>query len=317
MGSTLPKIDVVSFKYVLVALLTTFLSGPARADQLWVSNQPFPGAVRGLGQDMSVELRMFVKLLDIEVDDQGEVVVVGGFPIPVEESGGVRFVHLRDIVDAAGLKISTSPELGTVDVRRASAGTGYKGEWNALSSDQAAGGSIEGTVTTVAADFFSMKIPSHLLVVAEPEYLQSGESTNAKAAVLNDNRYYSGARTVCAVSVNADMHQGGLVMSLVYKLPEKVTSKNETEVLDTVKDEMLSRGVQQIGPMSSLSIAGNRFHRIRVRQTEKGRTEDTEVNIHFSNKHDVMVLFMIRAPKSQFARVAPQLRLILNSFRIQ
>ena len=152
--------------------------------------------------------------------------------------------------------------------------------------------------------------------MAESEYLQSGESDNARAATLNGYRSYRGARTVCAVSPDIDIEQGGLVMSLIPGLPEKVTPKNEAEVLATVKAEMLSGGVEQIGPMSSLNIAGNRFHRMRVRQKADGKELDTEVNIHFSNKHDTMVLLMIRAPKRKFDRVAPQLRLVINNLRI-
>jgi hypothetical protein len=311
------KALVVILRHLFLASLVALLVTTASADELWVSNQPFPGTVRGSGQDMMVELRMFIKVMRIEADDQGDIVIIGGFPIPVEEFQGIRFVHLRDMVDAAGLRISASPDLGTVDVRRASAGTGYKGEWNALSPGGPSDGASRGTVTNIAGDFFSLRIPSRFLVVAEPEYLQSEESENARAASLNDGHNYMGSRMICIVSQTSDVRKGGLVMAYIPGLPEKVTAKNEAGILDLVKDEVVRGGVQQIGPMSTMNIAGNRFHRLRVRQTEDGVTEDTEINIHFSNKHDSMILLMIRAPKRLFNRVAPRLRLVINNFRIR
>ena len=303
--------------YLLPALLALSLFLPVGADELWVSNQPFPGSVRGSGQDMMVELRMFVQVMNIEADDQGDVVVIGGFPIPVEEYNGVRYVHLRDMVDAARLKISANPELGTVDVRRSSAGTGYKGEWDALSPSDGAENRIDGTATEVAGDFFSVKIPAHLFVVADPRYLVSGESENAKASSLND--YYSpmGAETVCGVAPDLNFTEGGLMFSFLPGLPDKLTAAEEKEFLDMVKSEVLRGGGQLVGPVASMSIAGNRFHRIRSQINRQGKIEDTELNIHFSTKHQVMVLLMIRAPKHRFNRVAPQLRLVVNNFRIK
>lgn len=302
---------------LLVFLLTLGLLLPATSDELWVSNQPFPGAVRGSGQDMMVELRMFVQVMNIEADDQGDVVVIGGFPIQVEETDGVRFVHLRDVVDAARLKISANPELGTVDVRRSSAGTGYKGEWNALSPSDGSKPQLNGTVTEVAGDFFSVSIPAHLIVVADPRYLASGESENAKAAVLND--YYSplGAETVCGVAPDLNFEAGGLMFSFLPGMPDKLTAAEEKEFLETIKSEILYGGGQLVGPIATQNIAGNRFHRIRSQTNRNGGVEDTELNIHFSTKHKVMVLLMIRAPKQRFNRVAPQLRLVINNFRIK
>lgn len=305
-------------RYLLsTLLLAAAFMLPSAADELWVSNQPFPGSVRGSGQDMMVELRMFVQVMNIEADDQGDVVVIGGFPIPVEESDGVRYVHLRDMVDAARLKISTNPELGTVDVRRASAGTGYKGEWDALSPSNGSESRSGGTATEVAGDFFSVKIPAHLFVIADPRYLASGESDNARASLLNDYASPMGAETVCGVAPDLNFSEGGLMFSFLPGMPDRMTAAEEKEFLEAVKSEVLLGGGQLVGPVASMNIAGNRFHRIRSQIDRNGRIEDTELNIHFSPKNRVMVLLMIRAPKHRFNQVAPQLRLVVNNFRIK
>ena len=107
------------------------------------------------------------------------------------------------------------------------------------------------------------------------------------------------------------------MFSFLPGMPDKLTAAEEKEFLDMLKSEVLRGGGQLVGPMASMNIAGNRFHRIRSQIDRNGNIEDTELNIHFSTKHRMMVLLMIRAPKHRFNRVAPQLRLVVNNFRIK
>lgn len=296
--------------------LVLALSLGAVAEQLWVSNKPFPGAVRGSGHEMLVEFQVLAELLEIEIEDQGENIVVGGFPLPVEVLQGTRFVHLHDFVDAARLKLSSNPALGTVDVRRASAGTGYKGDWNALSVDSSSSNPSKGTVTELAGEFFSVRVPARFKVVAEAEFLQSGDSENAKSMVFSQNDS-SGVQTVCAIYAESEFKKGGLTLAFVPELPDKTTPKDELEILQAIQNEIQASGGQVHGSATTVNIAGIRFYRTRASHAEGKSIRETELNICFSNKHKVMVLFKIDAPKETFNRLAPQLRLVINSFRMK
>ena len=265
---------------------------------------------------MLVELEPFLEMMGVEAQDHGDSVIVGGFPLAVQVWAGHRMVHLRDLVDAAGLKLSSTPALGVIDVRLPTAGLGDKGDWDAISSPDFPRASGSEAVTRIEGPVFSVNIPSRLKVLVDKSYLQSEESSSAIAADLTP---YSmpGTQTVAVVAAGKDITRGMLAVTVFPGLPEKVTSTNEGFIVETMKNEFLRGEAEQIGPLSSTTVAGARFHRLRVRTTEDGEQIDSEYNFHFSNKHQLVVMIMIRAPKSQFHRVAPQLHLVLTNFRMK
>jgi len=264
---------------------------------------------------MLVEMEPFFELFDFETEDQGDIVVVGGFPIPVERSGTMRLVPLRDVVDAAGLKLSKNPALGTVDVRAADAGTGDRGNWNVKPEDDE---SSKGTATTLEGQTFKLTVPSHLSVLAEAEYLKA-ESANAKIKVLNDPTDESKRnKTAFLVSTSKGPQLGLLTFALIRGKDSDFTPANEEPFLNTLLDGIVNRGGTLIGKMKSSNLSGRRFFSFQYLATDQADLVSTnEVYVHFSPEDKVAYLILLSGPKHQFNRVAPQLRLVVRNLRFK
>lgn len=301
-----------------VAILLSLVAGSSLADELWVSNQPFQGVVTGSGQNMMVELRTFVHVLNIQADDQGEVVVIGGFPIPVQASGNVRLVPLRDVVDAAGLHITRNPELGTVDVRQASVGTGSRGNWETSSGAGDSPHREKGPITKLAGVNFSVNVPGHLNVVSDPKFLQGEETDRARKVDLNPYGSWSGNETAFMVSTDRGPTEGVLTVNLLGNVSSTMSREEEEQFFAALRSEVLSDGGKALGPVQVSTRAGKRFHQFTFRDTETdGVTYDNEVSIHFNPKAAVAFLIVLKAPQKTFQQVAPQLRLVINNLRMK
>lgn len=300
-------------------LIAATLFAPLRADELWVKNQPFPGVTAGSGPDMLVELRTIVHMLGLSVEDQGEQVIVGGFPIPVETQGQVRLVSLRDLVDAAGLFISRNPDLGTVDVRQASAGTGSRGNWvetNELSSSEASPNSTKGPVTQLAGRGFSVNVPGHLRVMSEPGYLKSEPSPNVTTSSLNEA--YSPIRTAFMVTTQRGPDHGMLSFNLVPELPQDLSPKDEPAFFEELRSSMTTGSARALGPSQISTIAGKQFHEFKVRDKEEdGILYDNELSFHVDRANNQVIMILLKAPQKYFNQVAPQLRLVTKNLRIK
>lgn len=304
--------------YLLAVLLIFSTLSSGLAEDLWVRNRPFRGAVLGDGSEMLVQMDLFLQALEVEADDQGDVVVIGGFPITVQEQRGTRFVHLRDVVDAAGLRLSRNPAMNTVDVRHPSAGTGSRGNWSEVFDEGPGVGSDE-SATKIAGAYFSITIPGHLDVVAERKYLKSEEKPNARVAQLNNlASQVPGTESVCMVATDAGVEMGGLTLTLIEGFTDEMDLAVEKDMLEVLKRGVLGRGGQLVGRESTRNIAGKRFYQFRYEaDTERGFRSLNEVFVHFSNKHQSAFLFTISAPKHQFNRISPQLRLVVRNIRIK
>lgn len=297
--------------------LLFLLLGPVCAQDLWVRNQPFTGHVQGSGSDMLVEMQTFLERLEIKAEDKGDVVIIGGFPIPVETSGNVRLVPLRDVVDAAGLRLSRNPALGTVDVRVASAGTGNRGNWSKASGASSSGSKRPSV--KIGHESFRVRVPGHLFVLTAPEFLKSEEQENVQTAELNSPRAQAmGARNVFYAHTDKGHEAGYLTFSLFERTPQGVTAKKEPSIVKGLKAIIAELGGEHKGRDSILTVAGKRFHKFTYYQAQKdGTPTRNEAYFHISNKHRVGLLLVITAPKRQFNRVAPQLRLVLRNIRMK
>ena len=191
---------------------------------------------------MKVELRTFLKTLKIEAQDEGETIIVGGFPISVETNGNVRYIPLRDIVDAAGLRLFKNPQLGTIDVRGAAAGTGSRGDWHDSGTHHGSSRK-KGTTTQIEGPHFSVSVPGHIDVLADPAYLKSGESDNAKSATLNSpwdiDQSVKGVFVATRQSGNAT---GTLTVSYIKDMPKDIAQKDEKFLLSAITEGVKYRG---------------------------------------------------------------------------
>ncbi len=306
-------------KTLLLCIILLALQQVAPADQVWVKNQPFQGVVRGSGTSILVELRSILKTLEIQADDQGDTIVVGGFPIPVEDINGIRMVLLRDLVDAAGLKMHSHPELGTIDVRAAKAGEGSRGDWSGQASTTQAGSEdVKGTKTLLDGDFFRLTIPANLEVLANPRYLKSEESANARA--LPVEALYSpqlNAEVLCTARKLSGVKDGHLLLAVIHDIGGQASLEEQRVYAEVVRESATSQGAQAVSDISSSSLAGKRFFKFSFQEREDGVMTQNEVYLHFSSKHNKAFMVTMKAPTKSFKKVFPQLRLVVTSLQIK
>lgn len=305
-------------KSLLLCIILLALQQVAPADQVWVKNQPFQGIVRGSGTGIQVELRTILKTLELQAEDQGDTVVVGGFPIPVEDINGVRMVLLRDLVDAAGLRMHSNPDLGTIDVRAARAGEGSRGDWAGQSATQGSSESVKGTKTLLDGDFFRLTVPANLEVLANPRYLKSGESANARA--LPQDALYSpqlDAEILCTARKLSGIKDGYLLLAVIHDIGGQASLEEQRIFAEVVRESATSHGAQDVSDISSSSLAGKRFFKFSFQESEDGVRTQNEVYLHFSGKHNKAFMVTMKAPTKIFKRVFPQLRLVVTSLQIK
>lgn len=308
--------EKIARSLIAFLLLLLALSSQSAAEQLWVRNQPFQGEVRGTGSNMLVEAQLFLKLLQIDAKDQGDVMIIGGFPIPVEQSGTIRMIPLRDVVDAAGLSIMKNEALGTVDVRLAKSGLDHHAVWrtNEVASTPS---SEKGEKTKLEGETFRLSVPSHLTVLSDPAYLKSGQTDNAKTAPVSEiSNQKLGGQTAFFVTTKDGPKQGLLTVNMIPNLNQSLSLKEERVLLGVVSEGVQDRGGSLIGKPITRSIAGKRYHKLVYKDVDHlGRKNKNEIFIHFSDKHDRAYLMLLSVPESEFSRVAPQLRLVVKNFR--
>lgn len=299
-----------------ILLSLVLLLQPLQAEQLWVRNRPFQGVVTGSGQNMLVELDRFVTTLELQIEDKGDTVVVGGFPIPVESFGSVRMVPLRDMVDAAGLKISTNAALGTIDVRAADAGKGDSGDWAHVFEESSSDRGKGSPSTLLEGPLFKVTIPSRLSVRSEMEYLKSPERENSKAAALNTDNSIPGYQEAFLVATSGGPSDGILTFTLLTDLPEKVTVEKEKAIFNYLYARFTRGGGEVVKEPHATSIAGRTYRTARYRKKiSDGSTLENEMYFRASPSGGAAFLINITAPKNRFNQVAPQLRLVVRNMR--
>lgn len=298
-------------KKILAIALLLLLVQSSWADELWVRNRPFKGAVRGSGNDIQVELAVFLKTLELEAEDQGDVVIVGGFPIPVDAASGVRLVPLRDMVDAAGLKIHKNAALGTIDVRVASAGEGSRGDWAAISSGTSSKRS-KGTKAKLAGAKFSLTVPGQLEVLANPTYLKSKPSANVKLLPQELLAASGGLEPIFTARRSGGPESAYLTLGVARNLGIE-SAEEEKLAIQAMRDGATSRGVKDLGEVISTKLAGKKYYKFSYSEMDAGVERRNEAYVLFAKGQAFM--FSISAQTNDFKRVAPQFRLVVRNLR--
>lgn len=262
-----------------------------------------------------VELDPFAQAMDLKFEDKGESILVGGFPIPVERVGSKRMVPLRDVVDAAGLRLSRNLALGTVDVRTADAGMGSSGSWEDVASADSEKSS--GNKTVLEGPLFKVVIPSRFMVLTEPQFLKEGDKDHVVAHSLNNGDVQDqGLRAAFAVTTKEGAGKCGLTVSYVTNLSSKISQEDETPMLQYAYLRIKNADAKITQEPTPLNIAGKRYMKLAYQQTlDTGEPTEDELYLHLDPKKRVAFIFTLSATKKMFNRVAPQLRLILKSFR--
>lgn len=300
---------IICFCLVLCFLL------PAAAEQLWVRNQLFTGAVQGSGPEMMVELGPFAQATDLKFEDKGDSIMVGGFPIPVELVGSKRMVPLRDVVDAAGLRLNRNLALGTVDVRTADSGMGSSGSWEDLPSADNEKSSSSKTV--LEGPLFKVVIPGHFMVLTDPQFLKEGDKDHVLARDLNGgDAQAQGLKAAFAVTTKEGLGKCGMAVSYVTNLSSQIGQDDEKPMLQYTFLKIRNADAKVTQEPMVVNLAGKRYMKMAYQQTaDSGEPTEEELYLHLDPKKRVAFIFTLSSTKKLFQRVAPQLRLILKSFR--
>ncbi len=126
-------------RLLLAALCATFLvlsqGVPVQAEEVYVGNRPFQGAVSGTGTETYVDARTLAKALGLEFKQAGDVWIAGGDPAPEGtpagsavfagqvvpcrlDRAGQPLVHLQSAAEAAGAVMRVNRQMGCIDVNR-------------------------------------------------------------------------------------------------------------------------------------------------------------------------------------------------------
>ncbi|MCA9791551.1 MAG: hypothetical protein KC910_07135, partial [Candidatus Eremiobacteraeota bacterium] len=167
--------------------------GPAQADDLFIRNRPFKGAVSGSGAQMMVELAPLAEALGVqaravgsgwlvtrdandqtgqELASQGQVVVEGTSVTSNPGADGAVMVNLAEVARVLGAKVTPNKELGTVDVYLVDrVATPSGGDW---SSDPAGGKSPSQVVMAMMATMKNLPSAESLLAMKNEADLKAG-----------------------------------------------------------------------------------------------------------------------------------------------
>jgi hypothetical protein len=135
--------QLLRFSLTATCLLTLLTQTPARADSVFISNQPFKGYTRGVGSSCLVELQAFAQALGYSVKPLGGGFLIVKDPGSAETSdqcragvavlgtakmnvvtgpGGQDLVSIADFCSAAGVKVVPNRSTQTIDVYPSGAG---------------------------------------------------------------------------------------------------------------------------------------------------------------------------------------------------
>lgn len=289
------------------------------AEELWIKNRPFQGIVQGTGSTLLIELDEFLKEFGLTIEDQGDLILVEGFPIAVEQVGGKRLVLLRDLVDAAGLRLSRNVALGTVDVLSAEAGTGSSGDW--ASFDSSLGTNTADTPTRakvlLEGEDFKVTIPGHLHVAAEETFVRTEDE--ARVAVRPAPSDYEKAQVLSSafsVTTKEGFDKCSMSLALIPDLSEPLTADDEKMMLESAFRGARRNRSKIVHEIHAVNLAGQRYHSMRFLDVNAhGAEVENELYLQVNPTRKVAYLFLLTAERKLFNRVAPQLRLVLKTFR--
>lgn len=118
---------------IAALLLAGMLVSPLAAEQVYVRNKPFKGAVSGQGASTMVELQGLAQALGLKVEsvnggwvvNQGAdmagpgKVIVSGKEVQAQVQGESVLVNLKEFSEAVGARFVVNKSMGTIDVNMA------------------------------------------------------------------------------------------------------------------------------------------------------------------------------------------------------
>lgn len=100
---------------LLLGFLTLGVFGTATAEDVYVKNRVFEGAVIGRGLSSEVELNQLAEAVGLEVTRLNGKWKLGEMVLPGRTAAGKVFVSVSDLKDA-GFQVIHLPRVGTLDI---------------------------------------------------------------------------------------------------------------------------------------------------------------------------------------------------------
>lgn len=295
-------------KYLLFSfLLLLTLSSACLGEEVWVRNKPFEGATEGSGTSLKVELPALLEALSLEVKRDGNSVVFGDFRVLVETNAeGKEMVLLKDFSVGAGLKVTRSKELGTVDVYSTTAGTQEDNDWASVGTDGASKG---GSAASGSGRGFTLSTPPQVELVDDPNLM--------RALIAQFGGLDKGE--LMGVVIPKSKSDEALIM--IFKadgLPPvaSVSRELQMEASKGYSNAFESKGARRTGGPTPLTLGGRDFVKIQHEMTKNGRAEVAESYLTFDGPRGSLWVLMLMGERSHFTRMSPVFQPVIQSFKI-
>ena len=295
-------------KYLLSSLvLLLTLTSACLGEEVWVRNKPFEGATEGSGSSLKVELPALLEALSIEVKRDGNSVVFGDFRVPVETNAeGKEMVLLQDFSVGAGLKVTRSKELGTVDIYSTTAGTQEDNDWASVGTDSAG---MSGSATSGSGRGFTLSTPPQLELVDDP---------NLMRALLAQ---FGGLDKGELMGVVIPRNETDEALIMIFKaggLPPvpSVSRELQMEASKGYSNAFESKGARRVSGPTPINLGGREFVKIQHEMNKNGKTEVAESHLTFDGPRGALWVLMLMGERSHFTKMSPVFQPVIQSFKL-
>jgi len=297
-----------SMKYLVSTfLLLLTLSSASLGEEVWVRNRPFEGATEGSGTSLKVELPALLEALSLEVKRDGNSIVFGDFRVPVETNAeGKEMVLLQDFSVGAGLKVTRSKELGTVDIYSTTAGTQEENDWASVGTTSTGTG---GTATSGAGRGFTLSTPPQLDLVDDP---------NLMRALIAQ---FGGLDKGELMGVVIPKNESDEALIMIFKadgLPPvpSVSRELQMEASKGYSNAFESKGARRVSGPTPINLGGREFVKIQHEMNKNGKAEVAESYLTFDGPRGALWVLMLMGERSHFTRMSPVFQPVIQSFKI-
>lgn len=285
--------------------LLCLLAVAAPAQELYISNKPFTGAVVKAGSGLQVELAPLLKALKMDLKVEGGQVKVGEKSIPVvQDASGKEMVSLPEFAAAANLVVRKNADFGYTDVYANTSAPA--GDWG---TETASG--TGGTPAALANKPYTIKVPSGYEMIDDPDLM---DAIMGMARKRSDSNLPDGALTVeFLMAPGKTNNRGGMLMLMVANLPGSIPAEAEPEFLKGMTRGMAAKGQIISGPTPQ-NIGGLKFQKALM------KTEDNkmmESYFHIASARGKVYWLALLDDEATYSTSFAPLRNAVDSFRLK
>lgn len=267
------------------------------AEEVWVRNKPFEGAVSGSGPGLKVELQAVLQALNLEATIANDAVIFGDFRIPIETTAdGKQMVLLKDLSVGANLTVTRNKELGTIDVYSTTAGVKPADDFST---------SMDGSAQAAGGSGYSFSLPPQLELVNDPSVVEGlvQEMGGLPAGKLN-----------CLV-VSKNKQEEALIM--LFSFPPAEAGALRSLSPEAIGKSMEQQDSKQISGPTKATISGLPFYKFQHSMVKNGRAMIAETYWCLQSPSKQAWLAMYIAGQANFESSAPPFRQAIQTMVVK